>query len=159
MQEFDYIVIGSGPGGQRAAIQAAKIGKRVGLVEKRFGMGGVSINTGTIPSKTLREAVIDLSALRRRALYGDSIAGGAEITIEDLLLRTGNIMRLERDVVRTQLARNHVQVIEGTARFASPRELDVEGATGTHRIGAPTIVIAVGSRPGVPRESRSTMRA
>ena len=79
MQKFDLVVIGSGPAGQRGAVQAAKLGKRVAIVERRTDMGGVCINTGTIPSKTLREAVLDLSGLRQRELYGASFRGKDEI--------------------------------------------------------------------------------
>src|SRR5436309_1436051 len=99
MQDFDMVVIGSGPSGQRAAVQAAKLGKQVAVVE-RYELGGVSINGGTIPSKTLREAVIDLSGLRQRSLYGDSFRVKAEISAQDLLMRTGLIMQREREVVR-----------------------------------------------------------
>src|SRR2546426_1782489 len=150
MQEFDMVVIGSGPPGQRAAVQAAKLGKQVAVVERRYELGGVSINSGTIPSKTLREAVLDLSGLRQRALYGDSFRCKAEITAQDLLLRTGLIMQREREVVRSQLLRNHVRLIEGTARFDGPHDLAVQSPDALHQLTAAFVVIAVGSIPGVP---------
>ena len=104
--DYDLIVIGSGPAGQRAAIQAAKLDKRVALIERKTVLGGVSVNTGTIPSKTFREAVLDLSGFRERAFYGVSYTVKQNITIEDLLLRTDQVIRHEIDVTRHQLTRN-----------------------------------------------------
>jgi flavin-dependent dehydrogenase len=112
--DFDLIVIGSGPAGQRAAIQAAKLGKRVAIVEKEQ-VGGVSVNWGTIPSKTLREAIIYLTGLSQRSTYGESYRVKEEITIEDLRRRTQHVIDREVDVVRNQLMRNHVHLFEGTA--------------------------------------------
>lgn len=152
MQHFDLVVMGSGPAGQRAAIQAAKLGKLVAVVERSLDLGGVCINTGTIPSKTLREAVIDLSGLRQRALYGDSFRGKGDITVNDLLFRTGIIMRREREVVRDQLLRNRVHLFVGAARFAGPHEIVVEGADTTHQLQFDFAVIAVGSEPGIPAD-------
>src|SRR6266566_9347551 len=109
MPEYDYdlLVIGSGPAGQRAAIQAAKLDKRVAIVERKAVVGGVCINTGTIPSKTLREAVLHLSGYRERGLYGASYTVKQHITAADLLFRTEHVMRHELDVTRYQLQRNH----------------------------------------------------
>src|SRR5215468_7994319 len=105
MPDFDYdlLVIGSGPAGQRAAIQAAKLDKRVAIVERKTVVGGVCINTGTIPSKTLREAVLHLSGYRERGLYGASYTVKQNITISDLLFRTEHVLRHELDVARHQL--------------------------------------------------------
>src|SRR5829696_4956729 len=121
--DFDLIVIGSGPAGQRAAIQAAKLDKRVALVERKIVLGGVSVNTGTIPSKTFREAVLDLSGFRERAFYGVSYTVKQNITIEDLLVRTDLVIRHEIDVVRHQLARNQVELISATASFVDRNTL------------------------------------
>jgi len=126
MHHFDLIVIGSGPGGQRAATQAAKLRKRVAVCERRRDVGGVSINSGTIPSKTLREAVIDLSGLRQRTLYGESFRAKRQIRVEDLLLRAHHVMRAERDVVRAQLRRNGITLFEGMARFGGPHDVAVD---------------------------------
>src|SRR5450631_4381317 len=117
--EFDYdlLVIGSGPAGQRAAIQAAKLDKRVALIEKKTVVGGVCINTGTIPSKTLREAVLYLSGYRERGFYGSSYSVKQNIKMEDLLMRTEQVIRHEVDVTRHQLMRNRVEVISGLAKF------------------------------------------
>jgi NAD(P) transhydrogenase len=150
VQNFDLIVIGSGPSGQRAAVQAAKLGKQVAIVERRFEVGGVCINTGTIPSKTLREAVLDLSGLRQRSLYGESYRAKEEITVEDLLMRTGIIMQREREVIRAQLTRNHVRILEGTAAFEGPHQVRIELPGTTRMLEAPYIVLATGSVPGVP---------
>ena len=150
MQNFDLIVIGSGPSGQRAAIQAAKLGKRVAVIERRRDLGGVCINTGTIPSKTLREAVLDLSGYRERALYGAVARPAGDVTVAELLMRTEVIMQRERDVVRAQLARNHVQVFEGDARFDGPHRITVERPLEGLDLEAGVIVVAVGTVPGVP---------
>src|SRR5712691_2915817 len=105
MTAYDLVVIGSGPAGQRAAIQAAKLGKSVAVIERRQEVGGVSINTGTIPSKTLREAVLDLSGLRQRALFGDAFMQ-RPLTAKERLMRVDQVIQREREVVRSQLLRN-----------------------------------------------------
>jgi len=126
MQSFDLVVIGSGPAGQRAAVQAAKLGRTVAVVEKRRDVGGVCIYTGTIPSKTLREAVLDLSGLRQRSLYGAGHRGKSDITVQDLYYRTGQVMQRERDVIKAQLLRNGVKLIAGEARFDGPHTVVVD---------------------------------
>ena len=131
MQTYDLVVIGSGPGGQRAAVAAAKLGKRVAVIERMKVVGGDCINTGTIPSKTLREAVIDLSGLRQRSLYGEAYRNKTDITAQDLLLRTGIVMQRERDVVEAQLRRNGIQLISGTARFVDAHRVAVEDGVAT----------------------------
>src|SRR5437764_9697908 len=117
---YDMLVIGSGPAGQRAAIQAAKLNKRVALVERKAVVGGVCINTGTIPSKTLREAVLYLSGYRLHGLYGASYTVKQHITMEDLLYRTDHVVRHEIDVTRHQLMRNGVEVFNAQASFVDP---------------------------------------
>src|SRR6202023_3434156 len=125
MSEFTYdvLVIGSGPAGQRAAIQAAKLNKRAALVERKAVIGGVCINTGTIPSKTLREAVLHLSGYRLRGLYGASYTVKQNISMEDLLFRTDHVVRHEIDVTRHQLIRNQVEVITAEATFVDPHTI------------------------------------
>ncbi|MGV0797124.1 FAD-dependent oxidoreductase, partial [Mycolicibacterium elephantis] len=108
MLEYDLVVIGSGPGGQKAAIAAAKLGKAVAVVERGRMLGGVCVNTGTIPSKTLREAVIYLTGLSQRELYGSSYRVKEKITPADLLARTTHVIGKEQDVVRSQLMRNRI---------------------------------------------------
>jgi len=117
---YDMLVVGSGPAGQRAAIQAAKLNKRVALVERKSVIGGVCINTGTIPSKTLREAVLYLSGYRQHGLYGASYQVKQNITMEDLLFRTDHVVRHEIDVTRHQLMRNQIEVFSAEASFLEP---------------------------------------
>jgi NAD(P) transhydrogenase len=147
---FDYelLAVGSGPAGQKAAIQAAKLGRRASIVERRQ-LGGVSVNRGTIPSKTLREAVMYLTGLSQRAVYGESYRVKEEITVEDLALRTRQVVEREIDIVRNQLARNRVQVLTGTARFVDPHTVALSGAE-ERRVSAEKIVIATGTRPHRP---------
>ena len=152
-RDYDLVVIGSGPAGQRAAIQAAKLRKRVAIVERRRNVGGVSVNTGTIPSKTIREAVIYLTGLHHREVYGQAYRLKEEISIEDLALRTRQVVERERDVIRDQLRRNHVTVLEGEARFADSHTLAVSERVGTERqVSTDRVVIATGSAPAHPPE-------
>jgi NAD(P) transhydrogenase len=147
MSDFDLLVIGSGPAGQKAAIQGAKLGHRIGLIERRE-LGGVSVNWGTIPSKTLREAVVYLTGMSQRATYGQSYRVKEEITVDDLRLRTEQVIEREVDVVRDQLMRNHVQVVQGSARFLDPHTVVV--SPDERRLSAERIVIATGTRPARP---------
>ena len=148
--DYDLLVLGSGPSGQKAAIQAAKLGRRVGLIERNPVLGGVSANTGTIPSKTLRAAILDLTGLAGRAVYGDAYRVKSTITMDDLVWRTQHVVEHERAVVRDQLRRNGVEVIEGTASFLDPHTLEVAGPLPSPR-SADRIVIAVGTRPARPQ--------
>jgi len=148
---YDLVVIGSGPAGQKAAIQAAKLGKRAALIERGGMVGGVCVNTGTIPSKTLREAVLYLSGLSHRFAYGQSYRLKDELTIEDLLARAKAVMEAENDVIRDQLRRNHVELIQGTARFVGTHELAIDRADESERrVEAEFVVIATGTSPTHP---------
>src|SRR5690349_7406118 len=150
-ERYDLVVLGSGPAGQKAAIQAAKLGASAVVVERREAIGGVCANTGTIPSKTLREAAIYLTGLSERGLYGQSYRVKDEITIDDLLWRTQQVMVREVDVIRNQLARNHVKVVNGDARFADAHTLEVVDAGGNvRRLEAEFIVVACGTQPAHP---------
>jgi NAD(P) transhydrogenase len=144
------VVIGCGPGGQKAAIGAAKLGHRVAVVERSDEVGGVCVNTGTIPSKTLREAVLYLTGLSQRELYGQSYRVKAEITIHDLLARTHHVVGREIQVVRDQLARNRVTLVRGHGRFVDAHTLAVADAAGEQRITSEYFVIATGTRPARP---------
>ena len=150
MHTFDLFVLGTGPAGQRAAIQAAKLGKRVGICEKREMVGGVCVNTGTIPSKTFREAVLYLSGIAQRGIYGASYTVKDDITMGDLLLRCNQVITREIDVIRAQMKRNGITLLGGTAAFTGPHALTVTGASGTVEVEADKIVIAVGTRPAAP---------
>ena len=144
--EFDLLVIGSGPAGQKAAIQAAKLGRKAAIVERRRVVGGVCVNTGTIPSKTLREAVIHLTGLAHRAHYGQSYRVKDHISVEDLFWRTQRVIKQEVDIINDQLSRNHVMVLCGDARFLDPHTVDVDGRGTT----ADKFVIATGTKPVRP---------
>src|SRR5690348_7319008 len=149
--DYDLIVLGSGPAGQKAAIQAAKLGRRAVVVEKRDLVGGVCTNTGTIPSKTLREAVLYLTGLSQRTIYGQAYRLKDEITVEDLFSRTNTVMGREIDVIRAQLARNHVSVTIGAGRFVEPHTVVVTSPAGDERhLTASHIVVAVGTTPARP---------
>lgn len=149
--EFDLVVVGSGPGGQRAAIAAAKLGKRVAIVDRKQMVGGVCINTGTIPSKTLREAVVYLTGMNQRDMYGASYRVKHDITIGDLTARTQHVIGREVEVVRSQLLRNHVELVVGTASFVDPHTLAIEGGD-RGRLTAAHVVLAPGTRPARPPE-------
>ena len=133
MDDFDVLVIGSGPSGQKAAIAAAKLDRRVAIVDRPSMVGGVCLNTGTIPSKTLREAVLYLTGTDQRELYGQSYQVKEEITVGDLTARTHHVVGREADVVRTQLHRNRVQFYEGSASFTDPNTIEVDGGPRTSR--------------------------
>lgn len=147
VKTYDMIVIGSGPAGHRAAIQAAKLNKRVAVIEKREVVGGVCINTGTIPSKTMREAVLYLSGFRQRDLYGLSYAVKKDISLDDLLFRCNFVIRNEIEVIRAQFQRNRVDLLQGHASFLSPHRLRVESSSDTEEYEAAYIVIATGTVP------------
>jgi NAD(P) transhydrogenase len=149
--DFDVLVLGSGPGGQKAAIATAKLGKRAAVVERRDMMGGVCIQTGTIPSKTLREAVLYLTGLSQREMYGQSYRVKEDITVADLLARTQHVIGREVDVIRSQLARNHVTVLPGMGRFLDEHTVEVLDGTGREtKVTADRIVIATGTQPARP---------
>lgn len=151
MYDYDLLVLGSGPSGQKAAIAAAKLGRRVGIVDRRDMIGGVCINTGTVPSKTLREAVLYLTGLSQRDLYGSSYRVKEEITVADLAARTQHVIERQTDVIRNQLGRNRVALITGTGRFADPHSIWVDGGSGHDtRITFDKAVIAAGTRPARP---------
>ncbi len=149
MTEYDYdlLVIGSGPAGQRAAIQAAKLNKRVAVIERKTILGGVCINTGTIPSKTLREAVMHFSGYREHNLYGASYTVKQNITMADLLFRTDHVIQHELDIIRHQLQRNRVELISADASFvdANTVRLKFVDGRGWRDVRAANVVIATGT--------------
>src|ERR1041385_1698865 len=125
-RSYDLIVIGSGPAGQKGALNSAKLGKRVALIDREASVGGVCIHTGTIPSKAMREAVLHLTGLRERQLYGDGYSVKRRITMEDLLYRAHHVVRTEVDVIRNQMARNSVEMFFGNASFLDPHRVRIE---------------------------------
>jgi NAD(P) transhydrogenase len=149
MQKFDIIVIGSGPAGQRAAIQGAKCGRHVVVVEQREIVGGACINTGTIPSKTMREAVMHLSGFQYQGIYGVNYRVKDKITMADLGFRVTQVIKTEVDVTQAQLTRNGVEVLIGRASFLSATQVRVENSRGQSDLEAPVIIIATGTKPAV----------
>src|SRR4029453_8724302 len=127
METYDLIVIGSGPAGQRAAIQASKFGKKAALIEKMEVVGGAAINTGTIPSKTMREAVLHLSGFYYQNIYGVNYGVKETITMSDLCFRAQHVIKTEIDVTRAQLSRNGIEVVNGLATFTGPNGIRVSG--------------------------------
>ncbi len=150
MAHYDLLVIGTGPAGQKAAVQAAKLGKRVGVIERKEVVGGVCINTGTIPSKSLREAVLYLSGFRQRGIYGAEYRLKKTITIEDLAYRANHVIKNEIQIVQNQMARNRVELLSGSASFLDPHRLRIEQRSSTAEHTADFIVIAVGTEPARP---------
>jgi NAD(P) transhydrogenase len=148
-ETYDLIAIGSGPAGQRAALEAARLGKRAALVERDDVLGGVSTNRGTLPSKTVRAAIVELTG-QARGLYGGVHRLNGGITLDDLVWRAQQVIENERTAIQDELRRNRVDVIDGAAAFADPHVLEVQTRNGSCRVRADTIVIAVGTKPGRP---------
>src|SRR6202046_643287 len=147
MITYDLLIIGSGPAGQRAAIYANKLGKRAAVVERNRNVGGVSVNTGTIPSKTMREAVLHLSGYNYRSIYGMNYRVKEKITMADLAFRVQHVIKTEIDVTEAQLSRNGVEIFNGVASFQDDHHVHVNGPRGANTYEADNIIIAVGTRP------------
>lgn len=151
MYDYDMLVIGSGPSGRRAAVQFAKLGKSVLVVEKGRRVGGVSVHTGTIPSKTLRETVLNLSGWRERGFYGRSYRVKQDIAANDLIVRLQKTLDHEVEVLEHQFSRNLVRTAAGEARFVGPNRIEVTASNGeTRTVSAAHILIACGTRPFRP---------
>lgn len=146
-QKYDLVVIGSGPAGQKAGVAAAKVGRKVAVIDRREMIGGISLHHGTIPSKTLREAVLYLTGFRQRAFYGSDSAIKDEITTSDLQHRIGTVVKRETEVIKAQLRRNGITTVDGLARFSGPHSVTVETAGGDVEIEADFILISCGTRP------------
>lgn len=150
--DYDMIVIGSGPAGQRAAVQAAKFRKRVAIVDKREVVGGVCVNVGTIPSKTFKEAVVFLSGYRQRSVYGPAFRVKSDIKMSDLTFRCNWTIESEIETVKHQLQRNHIDILHGHARFVDANTVEVlSQVTGSSiKRSAEKFLIAVGAQPHRP---------
>lgn len=147
-RHFDLFVIGSGPGGQRAAIQAAKLGKQVGICEARECVGGVCLNTGTIPSKTFREAVLHLSGFSQRGFHNANSAPQPKVTMKDLSSRVESVIQRETRVIEDQMRRNGVELLYGSGRFLDPHTIAIRRqAEDEVKVTADFVVIAVGTTP------------
>jgi NAD(P) transhydrogenase len=147
MPNYDLIIIGSGPAGQRGAIYATKQGKKVAVIERMRAVGGVCINTGTIPSKTMREAVLHLSGYNYRSIYGMNYRVKERITMADLAFRVQHVIKTEVDVTEAQLSRNGVDVLYGVGSFDDPNHVRVTEEGSSQVYEAKNVVIAVGTKP------------
>src|SRR5580704_16542423 len=145
--EYDLVVIGSGPVGQKGAICAAKLRKKVAIIDRKRTIGGVCVHTGTIPSKTLREAVLYLSGFRQRTFYGRGYVLKDRISMSDLIFRAQGVMTREIEVIKSQLRRNYVTVLEGDAQFIDPHTIEVKNEDGSQLLRGQHILIACGTRP------------
>src|SRR5438552_13594742 len=142
ISQYDLVVIGSGPAGQKGAIAAAKLGKRVAVIDRPAMIGGVSLHSGTIPSKTAREAALYLTGFRQRSFYGEAYTLKENVTVSDLRFRVQQVVAREREVVQAQLQRNGIEIIPGLARFLDPHTVAiVDDGQG---------VGIVGTGPGTP---------
>ena len=151
MYDYDVLIIGSGPAGEKAAIQAAKLGKKVGLIEKNVRLGGVCIHTGTLPSKTLRETVLYISSIQDRGVYGVSCSINKDITISELMYRKNIVIKKDEEVVFDNLYRNNIDVFQGKGSFEDEHTLNVRTEKGTSlQLTGEKIVIATGSKPDRP---------
>ncbi|MBK5254554.1 MAG: FAD-dependent oxidoreductase, partial [Vicinamibacteria bacterium] len=153
LREFDLIVIGSGPAGEKGAAQAAYFGKRVALVEKHKLLGGALINTGTVPSKTLRETALYFSGLDQRGLYGIDYTLKDNLTVPQFMHREVEVTKSLRDLVTRNLARHNITLFRGQASFADPHTIVVAGDEGEETLNAPVILIATGSAPVWPKDT------
>ena len=147
---YDLVIIGSGPAGQKAAFCAAKLGRRIALVERNSGVGGGCIHTGTVPSKAMREAVLHLTGLRERALYGDAYTVKEDITMADLLYRTQHVVRNEVDIIRAHMKSNGVKVVWGDAAFLDPHTVRVIRNEDQIDLRGDNVLVAVGTEPARP---------
>lgn len=161
MKSYDLLVIGSGPAGQAAALQAARLGKSVLVVEKRNVVGGVSTHTGTIPTKTLREALAYLSGMRQRGILSDYLPLQRHLTMSELERHIDRVIRHEIEMTRDQFARNGIELLQGRAAFESDQQVRVVSESSEEIIQAERIVIATGTRPlrpaDVPFNDRTVM--
>mgnify|MGYP000867184751 CR=1 FL=1 len=147
VREFDLVVIGSGPAGEKAAIEAAKMRRSTAIVERRSVQGGVCIHTGTIPSKTLRETVLYISGLRQRSVYG--LVGGvrANVSVAELMYRKGQVIQQEVDIIQQNMARHRIEVIQGTGRLRDAHTVEVVNDRGAQiELRGEVIVISTGAR-------------
>ena len=146
-KNYDLIVIGSGPAGEKAAIEASKLRKSVAIIERRSVQGGVCLHTGTIPSKTLRETVLYIAGLRQRSVYGLTGTFARSLTIRQLMHRKGQVIRQELDVIQQNMSRHQIEVIQGTGVIVDPQTVVVSRGDGDQQVvKGKTIVISTGTR-------------
>ncbi len=156
--EYDLVVIGSGPAGQKGAICAAKLRKKVAIIDRERFIGGVCVHTGTIPSKMLREAILYLSGFRQRTFYGRGYVVKDRIAMSDLVFRAQAVMSREVEVIKSQLRRNYVTTFVGDARFKDPRTIEIHNEDGVQLVRGEYILVACGTRPahidGIPIDGK-----
>ena len=158
-ETFDLVVIGSGPAGEKGAAQAAYFGKRVALVEKEPWLGGAGVNTGTVPSKTLRETALYFSGLKQRGLYGVDYSIKQDITVPDFMFRKEEVVRNLWAMIAANVDRHKIEVYRGAARFEDPHTIRIEGFDGSQSLlSGDVILIATGSYPNWPDKTPRTRR-
>src|SRR5437764_11735927 len=145
--EYDLVVIGTGPAGQKGAIYAAKLRKKVAIIDRKRTIGGVCVHTGTIPSKALREAVLYLSGFRQRTFYGRGYVLKDRILMSDLIFRAQAVMAREIEVIKAQLRRNYITTLEGDARFIDPHTIEIKSDDGSQLVRGSHTLIPCGPRP------------
>ncbi len=151
MKEYDVLIIGSGPGGEKAAVQASKLGKKVGVIENRPVIGGAGLHLGTLPSKTLRETAVFLAGLKQRGGMGFQCSIGKDVTLGELMHKKTEVIKGQMDVVTDHFARNNIEIIHGEASFVDEHILAVKGQDdNVNELRAGVIVIATGSGPARP---------
>lgn len=150
VENFDLIVIGCGPAGEKAGAQAAYFGKRVAIVERAKQVGGSSINTGTVPSKTLRESALYFSGLKQRGLYGIDYSLKENLSVQDFMHHEREVVEMERQRILKNLSLHHIELVSGQASFEDAHTISVSSANGTRRLSAEVILISTGSNPHRP---------
>ena len=151
-EHFDLIIVGCGPAGEKAGAQAAYFGKRVAIIEREQNVGGSSINTGTVPSKTLRESALYFSGLKQRGLYGIDYSLKENLTIGDFMHHEREVVEMERQRILKNLELHHIELIRGQAAFVDPRTITVNGKNGARTLDGDVVLIATGSKPHRPPE-------
>src|SRR5215510_709304 len=153
-ESFDLVIVGCGPAGEKAGAQAAYFGKRVAIIERASAPGGSCINTGTVPSKTLRESALYFSGLKQRGLYGIDYSLKENLTVHDFMHHEREVVEMERRRILRNLELHKIDYVEGQARFEDPRTVVVANAGSLRRLAGEVILIATGSRPHRPPEIR-----
>jgi NAD(P) transhydrogenase len=151
-KKYDLIVIGAGPAGEKGAAKAAQYGKRVALVERAPYPGGAGINTGTVPSKTLRESALYFSGLRQRGLYGIDYSLKENLTIKDFMFRERTVVRKERKMITAHIEHHDIDLIHGEGSLKDAHTVAVKTSTGEEKLSGEVILIATGSSPHRPPE-------
>src|ERR1700676_1855365 len=149
---YDLLVLGCGPAGEKAGAQAAYFGKRVAVIDRAEVVGGSCINTGTVPSKTLRESALYFSGLKQRGLYGIDYSLKENLTVHDFMHHEREVVDMERRRILKNLALHHIELVPGQAAFVDPHTVAVFGAQGTRQLKGEVVLISTGSKPHRPSE-------